>query len=740
MSCRVSRLPRRASAILPLLVFGFVSLVAAPPQSPVSPLTVESIFGQQTFYPRLVRGTEWRPDGRMLSYFEQTDAGRVLLGIDVTTGQRKMLIDAATLATLLEPWPVTWLQRTGFGRRAPKRYFWSPNGEAILLRSPSKLVWYDRKTGRSRALVTGQQPLTNPKISPDGLWVSFIRDYNLWIVNVRTGRQRQLTRDGSESLRDAQLDWVYPEELNLFTAYWWSPDSSRIAYLQFNESQVLRYPLIMPNSDGAGIYWTRYPLAGHANPVVRLGVVAISSGKTVWMDTGANTNIYLPRVAWLPGSGQVAIERLNRAQTRLDLLFANAGNGRSRVVLSERDRYWINVGPAPYFLSDGRFLWSSERSGFRQLYLYDSGRLIRPLTSGDWVVTHLSGVDQKTGMVYFVATRHSPLERQLYRVPLDGWGIERVSKEPGTHEISMAPDGAAYLDTFSSVTQPERQDIYSATGARIATLGDGQVSALSGARLGPVHFLQLRAADGTMLEAEMIEPPDFSPTRKYPAIVYVYGGPEEQSVVDEWGGSIFLWQEMMAQKGYITFMLDNRGTSGRGHAFETPIYHNFGGVDVQDQLVGAHYLLSLPYVDTSRIGVWGWSYGGTMTLQLLFRAGDIFKAGVAIAPVTDWRQYDTIYTERYLGTPEQDAHGYRAGSPVTYADGLTGKLLIIHGTDDDNVHFSNTTELIDRLIDDNLFVNHVQLMILPGRGHPISDEPGLLSLFERMTAFFLHNL
>jgi dipeptidyl-peptidase 4 len=741
MRCRILRSLPVASAIFSLFLIALAAPGASRRQSDFSPLSIESIFGPQAIHPPLVGGVEWSPDGRTLSYFRQTAEGRALWALDAATGKSRSLIGAATLANLLDPWPRTWVQRTGFGRRAPQQYLWVPSGNALLLRSASKLVWYDLRTGRSRTLVTGQAPLTDPKISPDGRWVSFIRDYSLWIVNVRTGRQRPLTRDGSESLRDGQVDWIYPEELELFTAYWWSPDSSRIAYLQFNESRVLRYPLTVPNSNGAGIYWTRYPLAGQANPAVRLGVVDLSAGHTVWMDTGSDADVYLPRVAWLPNGKQVAIERLNRAQTRLDLLFADAATGRSRLVLGEEDRYWINVAGSPYFLPDGKFLWLSERTGFRHLYLYDSeGHLIRPLTSGDWVVTDLAGVDPKAGVVYFVATRHSPLERQLYRVGLDGTGLERVSQSAGTHMISMAPGGSAYLDTFSCVTQPYRQDLYSAAGAHIATLSDGQIPALADERLGSVHFLQLHAADGTMLEAEMIEPPDFSPSRKYPVIDYVYGGPGEQSVVNQWGGSIFLWQEMMAKKGYISFMLDNRGTDNRGHAFETPIYRDFGGVDVQDQLVGARYLLSLTYVDRSRIGVWGWSYGGTMTLHLLFRAGDIFKAGVAVAPVTDWRQYDTIYTERYLGTPQQDPDGYRAGSPITYAAGLTGKLLIIQGTDDDNVHFANTTELIGALIADNLYASHVQLMILPGRGHPIGDTPALLSLFERMTAFFQHDL
>jgi dipeptidyl-peptidase-4 len=744
------------AALLAVSFPGVATLHAAPPpataaQAAGHQLTVREIFGPSALEPPLVGEPAWSPDGKTLSYFQSTPLGRELWAVDAKTGQRRRLIGAATLTQLLDPWPKTWLQRTGFGRRKPRRYLWSPQGGAILLRSASRLVWYDLKTGHGRRLVSGSKPLTDPKISPDGRWVSFLRDYNLWIVNVGTGRARQLTRDGKESLRDGQVDWIYPEELGLFTAYWWSPDSSRIAYMQFNESHVLRYPLINPNSYNAAIHWTRYPRAGTANPVVRVGVVHISGGKTVWMDTGGNANVYLPRVSWLPNSKEVAIERLNRAQTRLDLLFANASSGRSRTVLTEEDKYWINVGvvfsePTGWgggiaFLPDGRFIWSSERTGYRQLYLYDAkGELVRPLTDGDWVVTNLAGIDAKDGLVYFVSTRESPLQRQLYRVRLDGTGLERVTRQAGTHNILMAPGGADYLDTYSNIKSPERQDVYTAQGRRVATLSDGRIPGLADVCMGAVQFLHLHASDGTLLEAEMIKPPDFSPAKKYPVLVYVYGGPGAQNVRDMWGGQTFLWHQLMAEHNYIIFMLDNRGSYNRGHAFETPIYRHFGTVEIEDQLVGIHYLESQPYIDSSRIGVWGWSYGGHMTLHLLFREGKIFKTGVAVAPVTDWRQYDTIYTERYMGTPQENPEGYRAGSPVTYAGQLQGKLLLCHGTGDDNVHFANTTELIQKLIQTNRYADHVQLMIFPGRGHPISDSPARVQLFTRITAFLLKNL
>ncbi|HEV2388716.1 MAG TPA: S9 family peptidase [Candidatus Acidoferrales bacterium] len=739
------RFPTPGRSVVPLLVllavgFGSGGRSGAA-QTSSGQLTVEAIFGASRIHPAVLDAVEWSADGKRLSYFQPSTGGTELWALDVATGQRQRLVSGAILGSVVQPWPPTWLQRTGFGRRPPKRYLWSPGGDGLLFRSASELDWLDLKTSRIRKLVTGDKPLTDPKISPDGRWVSFVRDYNLWVADVQTGRERALTTGGSEEMREGQLDWIYPEELGLFTAYWWSPDSSRIAYLEFDERHVLRYPLLTPNSYDSSVYWTRYPRAGEPNPAVRVGVVDVAGGKTAWMDAGGDKNVYLARVAWIPGGKELAIERLNRAQTRLDLLFADAASGHSRTVLGEEDRYWINLGDELYFFRDRRFLWSSERTGFRHLYLYDaSGHLIRPLTSGEWVVTSLAGVDEAAGLVYFVATKDSPLERQLYRVRLDGSGLERITGQAGTHNIDMAPAAGAFLDTYSNASTPPRQDVYAAGGKLIATLSAGAIPALAGYRLGPEEFLKLRAADGTELEAEMIKPPDFTPTRKYPVLVAVYSGPEVQIVLNQWGGSPFLWHELMAEHGYIVFALDNRGTYNRGHAFETPVYRHLGSVELTDQLAGIHYLESLPYVDSSRIGVWGWSYGGHMTLQLLFRDGDVFKAGVAVAPVTDWRQYDSIYTERYMGTPQENPDGYRASSPVSYAGQLKGQLLLIHGTGDDNVHFANTTELIEQLIAHNLYAHHVQLMIFPGRGHPIGDPPAQVQLFDRATEFLLKNL
>jgi len=473
------------------------------------------------------------------------------------------------------------------------------------------------------------------------------------------------------------------------------------------------------------------------------------------MNTGSETDQYIPRVNWLPDSKRVAIQRLNRAQTTLDLMIADAATGAARVALTEKDQYWINVSDDLRFLQDGqRFLWSNERSGFRHIYLYNlDGKELAQLTKGDWEVSAIDAVDEKAGLIYFTATEKSPMERHLYCVGLDGSGFTRITKEAGTHAVNFAPSAgsppgvnvassasaslSAFIDTYSNSMNPPRQDLLRPDGSRIAVLNENKVAELASYQLSPVEFLQVKSHDGVMLNASMIKPPNFDPHRKYPVLVHTYGGPHVQIVTNEWGRSTFLWHQMMAQKGYIIFALDNRGSAGRGHLFEEPIHYRLGAQELSDQRDGAAYLKSLPYVDANRMGIWGWSYGGHMTLHAMFEDWADFKAGFAGGPVTDWHYYDSIYTERYLGLLPQNEDYYKDSSPIDKVKQFRGKLLIAHGTGDDNVHFANTLALINELIENG---KYVEVMPFPGRGHGVSDGPARRLLMERVTHFFLDNL
>lgn len=733
------------------LGIGATSTLTFQAQVSAPQLTPGRIFGAPSLDGTLTEGVQWSPDSSRISFIQRDprDASKTeLWTMNAATGAKSVLVDSAQLSRFLQPERVAAIQSTGLGRVAAEDYFWSPDGNAILFKSGGRLVYVDLHSKTSKILVDSKEVVSDPKFSPDGKWVSYLQDANIWIADVRTGNGKQLTMGGNNQLLKGQLDWVYPEELDLETAYWWSPDSRKITFLEFNERPVTKYPIV--DLDGK-LQTTDYPQAGEANPIVRVGVESVAGGAPEWIDTGTDTDIYLSRVDWVPDSKSVLVERLNRSQKKLELLLADAATGKSRVLLTERDRYWVNVSDLPIrFFADGkRFLWTSERTGFWHIYVYDlDGKMLDQLTSGNWEVTAGGGfgpsvgnrfaLDEKRGYVYFTSNKDNPVERQLYRVSLADKSVSRVTMKAGVHHVFIAPDATAFLDTFSDAMTPPKQLLMRMDGTELAALNENNVPELADYHLSPIQFLDVRADDGTSLCASIIRPSHFDPAKKYPVIVYTYGGPDVQNVIDEWQSEGFLWREMMAARGYVIFSLDNRGAYGRGHAFETPIYHQFGKTELADQLVGVSYLKALPFVDGSRIGIYGASYGGYMTLEAMFNAPNVFKAGAAIAPVSDWHLYDTIYTERYMGRPQENRGGYEQSSPVNQVGKLRGKLLLAHGTGDDNVHFANTAEILDQLLQHGSYAD--ELIVFPGRGHGMSDVPSRIELYKQLTKFFSDNL
>jgi dipeptidyl-peptidase-4 len=731
---------------------------AAAAESPApakKELTLERVFGAPSLFGRSTQGIEWAPDGKRFSYLDRRGYGPSavveLWTMDAATGERKALVNAETLKAVTQPEKTRTTQATGLGRVRPDNYQWSPDGNSMLFIGTNSLVLLDLKTMASKPILSSEAEIEDPKFSPDSRWISFSRDANLWVVNLANpGQLVALTTGGSEEVLKGKLDWVYPEELDTRTAYWWSPDSTKIAYYEMDERPVTRYPIMDMSTPTGGTEFTRYPQAGQANPIVRVGVVAVTGGETKWMDSGANTDVYLARVNWLADSNSVAIQRLNRAQNQLDLLVADAATGASKTILTETDKYWINISDDLYFFSDNRrFLWSSERSGFRHFYLYEnSGKQIAQLTSGEWGIADLGGfgpgsanhpaVDEAHGYVYFLANKEDPRDTDLYRVALGSKQITRITKEKGTHGANISPNAQTFIDSYSNSSMPGRQDLIRTDGTRVASIYEGEVPELANYNLTPVEFVELKADDGTKLYASMVKPVNFDPAKKYPVLINVYGGPHVQLVRNAWGGPRYLLDEVYANKGYIVWTLDNRGSWGRGHAFETPIYHQMGKVELQDQMTGVKYLESVGYVDGSRIGITGGSYGGYMTLEALFNSGGAFKLGVSDAPVTDWKLYDTIYTERYMGTPQNNPDGYKNSSPVNQAANVKGLLMLVHGTGDDNVHFANSIELLNALIDSSHYPD--KLMIFPGRGHGISDPAARMLLIQRSMEYILNNL
>lgn len=740
MTCHLVRKSRTA------LLFTCVALLCGcslRAQETNGVLTVKQIYGQPGLGGKLLRGLQWSPDGKVLTYFETKGQGKAakseLWQLEAASLKRALLVSAEKLESVLPAEPKKQSQATGPGRRPASQYQWAPGADGILFIGEKALGWFDIKTAETRTLLQSKEAIADVKFSPNGKFVSFVRNHNLFVVSVAGGKERAMTAGGTEEVRKGEADWVYPEELDLKTAYWWSPDSAKIAFLEMDESQVSKYPLVDFASFDGDAEEERYPVAGGKNPIVHVYTVNVRGGEPKLMDTGAETNQYLPRVGWLRDSKSVAIQRLNRPQTQLEILLADAETGKSSVLLTEKDAYWINISDDLHFLKDGkRFIWSSERSGYRHLYLYGlDGKEIAQLTDGKWEVTGVEAVDEAKGLIYFRATEKTPVERHLYRVGLDGKGFAQITKQDGVHNVQISPDAGSFVDTYSNAMTPPQQLVSKADGSLLATLNENKVAELADYHLSPVEFVTVKTHDGMDLNAWVIKPANFEPAKKYPVLVYTYGGPHAQVVMNQWGGATFLWHQMMAQKGFVIFALDNRGSAGRGHLFEEPIHFRFGAQEMSDQRDGVAWLKGQPWVDSSRIGIWGWSYGGHMTLHAMFEDPEDFKAGFAGGPVTDWHYYDTIYTERYIGLLPGNEESYQSSSPMEKAGHLKGKLLIAHGTGDDNVHFANTLSLVDKLIE---LGKSVEVMPFPGRGHGVSDPPARIFLMNRVTQFFVENL
>jgi dipeptidyl-peptidase-4 len=614
-------------------------------------------------------------------------------------------------------------------------FAWSKSGDEMLLEVQGDLFLWHKSTGKWEQLTSTAVEEHDPKLSPNGMAVAFRRGHDLYSMNIASRKVVRLTDDGKPTLLNGELDWVYPEELDLGTAFWWAPDSQHLAYLQFDISHEFIYPQVDLLHLRARYEPERYPQAGTPNPDVRVGVVPAAGGNTYWMDLGETRQHLIARVYWTPDSTSLAIERFNRVQNELDLMLAPANGSAARSILHESDPYWINYSDQFHFLANGDFIWSSERDGYRHLYLYSlEGKQLKRLTEGKWEVTDLVGVDEARKLVYYLSTEASPLERQMYSVQLSGKGRTLITRREGTHSISLGPTAEYYLDTYSSLVSPPGKTLHTADGREWTVYREPNRKQADEYELLPVEIVQLKAADGTPLYAHMIKPPNFRPDQKYPAIVMVYGGPHVQTVRNTWSGASR--DQMLAQRGFVIWQLDNRGSSGRGHVFETPLYRRLGKTELADQLEGLSYLIKQGFVDPARVGIHGWSYGGFMTMYALLNAPETFRAGLAGAPVTNWRNYDTIYTERYLGLPSENSSGYRDSSPLEYAAKLQAKLLIVHDFEDDNVLFQNTMQMAEALENAN---KRFDMMLYPQKTHGLSGG-AQRHFMEETVEFFEKNL
>lgn len=743
-----------ASSLLIASQLAMVSTVSAASahalEGGMTPLTIERMNASPALAGTSPRGLKLSPDGQRVTYL----AGRKdnqnfydLWQMDVKTGESSLLLNADKLAS-------NELSDEEKARRERQRiygdgimeYFWADDSKALLIPASGNLYYFSLADNSVSQLPIGEGFATDARLSPKGNFVSFVRDQNLYVLNLATKKLEAMTTDGGGAIKNAMAEFVAQEEMDRMTGYWWAPDESAIAFTRIDESGV---ELVTRNeiyADGIKLTEQRYPAAGKNNVEIQLGVVTLNNKVINWvtLSDDKNKDIYLPRVDWLPDSKHLSFQWQSRDQQKLDLqLVALDSLTKPKTLVKERSDAWVNLNNDLHFLKQqSAFIWASERDGFNHLYLFDlKGKLKTQLTKGNWAVDELEYIDETAGWVYFTGRKDTPIEKHLYRVPLAGGKVERVSREAGMHDPVFADNQSVYLDYFNSLSQPPQISLHGDKGQHLAWVEQNQVKAghplydYAGLWQLP-EFKELKAEDGQILQTRLFKPVPFDANKKYPVVVRVYGGPHAQLVTNSWSEQDYFTQYLV-QQGYVVFQLDNRGSAHRGTQFEQVIYRHLGEAEVNDQKVGVDYLRSLPFVDSDNVAIYGHSYGGYMALMSLFKAPDYFKAAISGAPVTDWRLYDTHYTERYLAHPANNEQGYEASSVFPYVKNYQSGLLMYHGMADDNVLFENSTRVYKALQDEGKLF---QMIDYPGSKHSMRGEKVRNHLYRSLADFLNRQL
>jgi dipeptidyl-peptidase-4 len=676
-------------------------------------------------------GLQWTPDGKATYAFEDGTFKRT----DVLTGEKTPLFDDTKLLAAVNAMT---------GRQEVKLFFnrfqYLDDGKKIQFQAFNKTYIYDLASSKlvsyepERAIVGVRGRAYGDILSPDLKYRAFTRDYDLYVKDM-DGNETALTTDGSEDLRNGFPDWVYPEELSQYQAFWWSPDSKKIAFMQFDEKPVTKYPIIHDIQPIPQLEMLGYPKPGGNNPIIRLFIADVAAKKLVRLETGDDLDVYLYRGQWTNDGKEFTYHRLNRFQNKVEVFAADPATGKTRLLLTDTDPCYIDEQTELIFLKDNqRFLWTSERSGWKEIYLYDlSGKLLKQLTNVKLPVRGITGVDEARGWVYFAGMEANGTESHAYKVKLDGTGLAKMTSEPGSHNVAFSPNFDYYTDNYSSFDHPGKSTLFKADGKLVKVLNETTVSKeFQDLKLiKPEHFL-FKSADGKYdLDGILYFPAHFDPNEKYPLILSIYGGPGTKAVSNRYnmadGG------QTLAQLGFLVATCDYRGVSGRGKAFQNLHYLKLGQVEFEDHVAFVKALGQRPYVDTGRVGIFGGSYGGYFTALCLLKAPDVFHVGVAASSVTDWRNYDSIYTERYMRRPQDNPDGYEKGSCLTYAKDLKGHLYLQHGTIDDNVHPGNTIQLVQALLREN---KRFDLMLYPENQHGIRYPHAA----ETRVAYFIEHL
>lgn len=725
------------------LVFGTLTASAQEKKN----FDLEDLYMRPTFYAKSVRGMNSMKDGKTYASFEK---GQLNIYNYKTGKLEKTLFGITDLVMQGEDMPI-----------GLQDYVLSDNEDKMLCATEMESIYrhsyhatyyiYDFNTKTLQPLSkNGKQRLAT--FSPDATKVAFMRDNNLFIKDLKTGEEKQFTNDGLYNhIINGAPDWVYEEEFSFSQGFYWSPDSKKIAFMKFDESKVREFQM----EEFEGLYpdWYsfKYPKAGEDNSVVEIYVYNLESGKTVKMDTGTETDIYLPRIAWTKDANTLAIQRLNRHQNHLEILAADATTGKSRVFYDETNDYYIDITDDWHFLEDGkRFLMTSEKSGYNHIYLYNlDGSLVKQLTDGPWDVTKVYGFDGKE--VYFQAAKNTPTDRQIYAVNLKGQMREVIGRV-GTNSATFSNDFSYLINVNSSISQPRQFELYTNKGKLVRVLEDNHEFAekLKTFNLGEKKLMKISdpafvLPDGKQVDVDawQILPPDFDPAKKYPVLIYVYGGPGHQTVNNSWADSDYWWMQLLAQHGIISVSINNRGSGAQGEVFKKMTYLQLGKYETEDMITLAKYMAKQPYVDADRIGIYGWSYGGFMAANGITKGADVISTAVSVAPVTNWRYYDNVYTERFMRTPQENPDGYDLNSPVHNTALIKGNYLLCHGSGDDNVHYQNAMELIKAMISNG---KQFDLMIYPNKNHGIyggyeyGDGECRMHLFNKIDNFLFEHL
>lgn len=697
-------------------------------------IKLEDIWASRTFSPEWVWGINSMNDGIHYSSLNYGDKNVYITQYSYETGD--------SISTIVDSKDLDGISFSDYSFSEDEKKVLLPTETESIYRysTRSNYYVYDRETKIAEELSEGKQRLA--QFSPDASKVAFVKENNIFIKDIINNTELQVTFDGEiNKIINGATDWVYEEEFAFDNGMQWNASGNKIAYYRFDEEKVPEFSMDLFTDLYPSQSQFKYPKAGETNSTIELFIYDLDSNKTTKANINTEEEFYIPRIKWTLDENVLSVQRMNRHQNQLDFILVDAKDGSSQTIFTENDAAYIDVTDNLTFLNDGKyFIWTSEKSGYNHIYLYNlKGKQVRQITKGNYDVTDFYGIDESNNTVYFASSERSPMHRDVYAIQLNGKNKKTLTNKIGTNSATFSTNYKYFINQYSNANTPYYFCLYDAKGNEVRMLKDNSnlKNSLAEYALSQKEFFNFKTTEGIDLNGWMMKPHNFDETKFYPVFMYLYGGPGSQQVTDSWGGSNFLWYQMLTQQGYIVACIDNRGTGARGSEFKKCTYQQLGKLETRDQIEANRYLANLPYVDGSRIGIFGWSYGGYMSTLCLLKGADEFKMAIAVAPVTNWRYYDSIYTERYMRTPQENASGYDDNSPINHVEKLKGKYLLVHGSADDNVHYQNTMEMTNALVNAN---KQFDLFIYPNKNHGIYGGYTRLHLFTKMTNFIKENL